>query len=72
MTRVTQITVLLLADEARRGVLARTRRPHDVEIQKPVETHAIPNRATFQPIFEAILLSLQEIPFLRLASVFGP
>ena len=63
MPGVTQIPIFFLADEARRRVLTRFGTSHHVEIQQTVEAHAYPDRPALQPIFEAVLFRLHEIPF---------
>ena len=71
MRRIPEMPVFLFANEARRRVLTRFGTSHHVEIQQTVEAHAYPDRPALQPIFEAVLFRLHEVPFFWFAGVFG-
>ena len=69
MTGITQITVLLPANEAGGGVLAGSGRPNDMEVQDAVEDHAQTHCTTLEPILQSIFRNFEDIPLLRLARV---
>ena len=68
---VSQVSVLLLADETGRGVLARPCRPHDVEVQDSVEDHTQTDGTALQPVLKAILGHFDHVPLLRFRGVLG-
>jgi hypothetical protein len=68
MPRVPFHAELVLTDERDLDLLTRFCGPHDVEVHQAIKTHTQANGPTFQPIYEAILLILHEVPLFGFAA----
>ena len=69
MIAITEIPVLLFANEACWCELTWSRAAGHVEVQEPVEDHAETDSSAFEPVLEAIVLCLHVVPLLWLGGV---